>query len=170
MVPASNLYGIGAYVEPVIVTVSIISPPPRNGGSSSSSSRRPQSTPIPVGPHILCPVNAKKSAPSAATSTGICGTAWEPSTTTSAPTSCARAATAATGLSVPSVFDTCTSDTTLVRCVIRSSTVDRSSRPSSVMPNQRRVAPVRSASSCHGTMLEWCSISVMTISSPGPTW
>ncbi len=36
-------------------------------------------------------------------------------------------------------------------------------------PNQRRVAPVRSVSSCHGTMLEWCSISVMTTSSPGPT-
>ena len=45
---------------------------------------------------------------------------------------------------------------------------DRSSRPSSVSPNQRSVAPVRSQSSCHGTMLEWCSISVMTTSSPGP--
>ena len=37
------------------------------------------------------------------------------------------------------------------------------------MPNQRSVAPVRSHSSCHGTMFEWCSISEMTISSPGPT-
>ena len=46
---------------------------------------------------------------------------------------------------------------------------ERSSRPSSVMPNHRSVAPVRSVSSCHGTMLEWCSISVMTTSSPGPT-
>ena len=36
-------------------------------------------------------------------------------------------------------------------------------------PNQRSVAPVRSVRSCHGTMLEWCSISVMTTSSPGPT-
>ena len=35
------------------------------------------------------------------------------------------------------------------------------------MPNQRSVAPVRSQSSCHGTMFEWCSISEITISSPG---
>ncbi len=35
-------------------------------------------------------------------------------------------------------------------------------------PNQRSDAPVRSVSSCHGTMLEWCSISVMTTSSPSP--
>ena len=44
-----------------------------------------------------------------------------------------------------------------------------SSRPSGVTPNQRSVAPVRWHSSCHGTMLEWCSISVMTISSPAPS-
>jgi hypothetical protein len=36
-----------------------------------------------------------------------------------------------------------------------------------VTPNQRRVAPVRSQASCQGTMLEWCSISEMTTSSPG---
>ena len=71
---------------------------------------------------------------------------------------------------VPSMLETQVNDTTLVRSVISSSTFDRSSWPSSVMPNQRSVAPVRSQSSCHGTMLEWCSISVITISSPGPTW
>jgi hypothetical protein len=38
------------------------------------------------------------------------------------------------------------------------------------MPNQRRVAPVRWHSSCHGTMFEWCSISEITISSPGFRW
>ena len=38
---------------------------------------------------------------------------------------------------------------------------------SSVMSNQRSVAPVRSASSCQGTRLEWCSITDTTISSPG---
>ena len=36
-------------------------------------------------------------------------------------------------------------------------------------PNHRSVAPVRAQSICHGTMLEWCSISEMTISSPGPS-
>ena len=67
------------------------------------------------------------------------------------------------------MLETQTSETTLVRSVIRSSTFDRSRWPSSVRPNHRSVAPVRSQSSCHGTMLEWCSISVMTTSSPGPT-
>jgi len=38
--------------------------------------------------------------------------------------------------------------------------------PSGVTLNQRSRAPVRWQSSCHGTMLEWCSISLMTISSP----
>ena len=63
---------------------------------------------------------------------------------------------------VPSMLETQVSETTLVRSVIRSSMFDRSSWPSSVRPNQRSVAPVRSVSSCHGTMLEWCSISVMS--------
>ena len=35
--------------------------------------------------------------------------------------------------------------------------------------DQRSVAPVRRQSSCHGTRLAWCSISVTTISSPGPS-
>ena len=67
------------------------------------------------------------------------------------------------------MFETQVRVTTLVRSVISSSMFDRSSRPSSVRPNQRRVAPVRSVRSCHGTMLEWCSISVITTSSPSPT-
>ena len=35
-------------------------------------------------------------------------------------------------------------------------------------PNQRSSAPDRSHASCHDTMLEWCSISVITTLSPGP--
>jgi hypothetical protein len=62
-----------------------------------------------------------------------------------------------------------TIETSFVRSVTSVSRVDSSSRPWSVTPNQRSVAPVRSHSSCHGTMLEWCSISEMTISSPGPS-
>ena len=69
---------------------------------------------------------------------------------------------------VPSMLETQVSETTLVRSLISSSMFERSRRPSSVSPNQRRVAPLRSVSSCHGTMLEWCSISVMTTSSPAP--
>ena len=113
-------------------------------------------------------MKARKSAPLAATSTGSCGTAWEASSTTTAPTACARAAISATGLTVPSMLETQVSETTLVRSLTSSSRSVRSSRPSSVSPNQRSVAPLRSVSSCHGTMLEWCSISVMTTSSPGP--
>ena len=105
----------------------------------------------------------------ATTSTGICGTDCEASTTTIAPTACAFAAISATGLMVPSMLETAVSETTLVRSLISSSMFDRSSLPSSVSPNHRSVAPVRSVSSCHGTMLEWCSISVISTSSPGPT-
>ena len=36
-------------------------------------------------------------------------------------------------------------------------------------PNQRSVAPVRWHSCCQGTRLAWCSISVTSTSSPGPT-
>ena len=60
---------------------------------------------MPVGPHILWPVNATASAPSAVTSTGMCGTDWEASTMTIAPTECALAAMVATGLTVPSRLD-----------------------------------------------------------------
>ena len=77
--------------------------------------------------------------------------------------------TRSTGLIVPSMFETHVRETTLVRSVTSVSRSSRSRRPSSVTPNQRSVAPVRSVSSCHGTMLEWCSISEMTTSSPSPT-
>ena len=126
----------------------------------------PQSTPMPVGPVTLWPVKTTKSAPTACTSTGSCGAACEASSTTSAPTSWARRAISATGLIVPSMLETQVSETTLVSGVISSSMFDRSSWPSSVSPNQRSSAPLRSVSSCQGTMLEWCSISVITTRSP----
>ena len=122
---------------------------------------------MPVGPHILWPVNPTKSAPSELTSISPCGADWAASTSTSAPTACARAAISATGLMVPSTLDWCASATSLVRSVISWSAAARSSLPSGVTPNQRSLAPVRWQSICQGTMLEWCSISVMTISSPG---
>ena len=109
---------------------------------------------MPVGPHILCPVNPTKSAPRSCTLTGMCGTDWAASASTSAPTACARSAISLTGLIVPSTLDWWTSATSLVRSVIRSSRLDRSSRPSGVTLNQRRVAPVRWQSSCHGTRSE----------------
>lgn len=83
---------------------------------------------------------------------------------TSAPTSWARRTIASTGFTVPRMFDTSTKETIFVFSVMISLMFDRSRRPSSVRPNHFSFAPVRCASSCHGTMLEWCSISVMTIS------
>ncbi len=52
---------------------------------------------------------------------------------------------------------------------VRSVTSDGSTsmRPSGSSLNHFSVAPVRSASCCHGTRLAWCSISEMRISSPG---
>ena len=40
------------------VTVVIMSPPPCQGGISSSNDSLPYSTPMPVGPYILCPEKA----------------------------------------------------------------------------------------------------------------
>ena len=124
---------------------------------------------MPVGPTILCPVKATRSAPRLATSTGSWGTACEASSTSVAPTACAIVAISRTGLTVPSTLDTYATETILVRSLTRPSraAAARSSRPSSVTSNQRSTAPVRCASSCHGTRLEWCSITEMTISSPG---
>jgi len=83
-----------------------------------------------------------KSAPSSTTESGRCGTDWEQSSSTSAPTSCARATIRAGSLIVPRMLDICTIDTSLVRSLTSSPSADSSSRPSSVTPNQRRVAPV----------------------------
>ena len=140
-----------------------------NGGMASSSSRLPHSTPMPDGPSILCAEKARKSAPSVVTSTGRCGTDWAPSATTSAPLAWASAAISATGGTVPVTLDWCVTATILVRSLISSSAWLRSRRPSGVTPNQRSVAPVRWHSCCQGTRLAWCSISVTSTSSPGPT-
>ena len=84
-----------------MATFSIIEPPVRNGGIADNSSRRPYSTPIPLGPSILCPENAAKSTSSAWKSTGWCGTDWQASSTVSAPTALARATSSATGATAP---------------------------------------------------------------------
>ena len=164
--PGSNFLGAGAQVAPVMVTFSIIDPPVRKGGSSASNSLRPQKIPIPVGPTVLWPENARKSISRAFTSTGICGTDWQASKTTTAPTSCARFTISCNGIIVPRTFDWCVSATTFVLSVITCAIFDKSNRPSGVTSNHESVAPVRAASCCHGMRLAWCSISVTTIPSP----
>ena len=59
--------------------------PPCQGGIASRIERRAHSTPIPIGPSILCPEKATKSAFSRLTSTGMCGTDCAASTNTAAP-------------------------------------------------------------------------------------
>jgi hypothetical protein len=88
-----------------MVTVSIIEPPVRKGGNADNTSRRPYSTPIPLGPNILCPENAAKSTSSAWKSTGWCGTDWQASSTVSAPTARARLTSSATGAIAPVTFE-----------------------------------------------------------------
>ena len=73
----------------------------------------------------------------------------------------------ATGAIAPVTFEWWLNATTFTRS--SSSSESRSIRPSSVTPYQRSVAPVRRASSCHGIRFAWCSSSVVTMTSPGPT-
>ncbi len=75
-----------------------------------------------------------------------------------------------TGLIVPRLFDTSEIDTILVRSVMSDSRPSRTRRPSSSISMYFNVAPVLAASSCHGTMFEWCSMTEIRISSPSPTW
>jgi hypothetical protein len=71
------------------------------------------------------------------------------------------------GLIVPSTFDMPVTHTIFVLSVRRPLRSDRSSSPESVTGMYRIVAPVSFAASCHGTKLEWCSMTVERISSPG---
>ena len=132
---------------------------------ASSSSARDHSTPTPVGPHILWPLKARKSAPSSTTSVGRWGTDWQASTRQSAPTACAASANWRTGVMVPSTLDTADTPTSFTPSSRRSRPV-RSSRPSLVRGIQRSSMPRSAASWCQGTMLAWCSSSVISTTSP----
>ena len=164
-VPASNFQGSSLGVNPSLVTLRIISPPVRKGGVASRICSVPHSTPMPVGPHILWPVKAAKSAPQARTSVGMWGTYWLASTTAMAPASWAARTRRSTGLSVPSTLDMAANDTTLAPSTSRSRSV-RSRWPSGPTGIQRSSMPSSATSWCQGTMLAWCSSSVMTTGSP----
>mmetsp|Transcript_33484 Transcript_33484/g.107628 ORF Transcript_33484/g.107628 Transcript_33484/m.107628 type:complete len:212 (+) Transcript_33484:683-1318(+) len=167
-VPASKRAGGGKKVEPSTETWSIISPPPCQGGIPSSTSPRPQRKPTPVGPHILCPDATKKSTPRRPTSTGMCGTDWHASSSTRAPTPCAAATISPTGATAPSTLETCCTATSLVRGPSSVRRCGRSSCSVAFRRAYRSTTPRSAASSCHGTMLEWCSATLSTTSSPSP--
>ena len=89
--------------------------------------------------------------------------------TVSAPTSRARATTASTGWTTPVTLLACWKATTRVRSPTTSAMLSGIRRPASSIAIQRSVAPVRAARICHGMRLAWCSDSVTTIWSPGPS-
>ena len=165
-VPASNRAGSSAGSKPAVVTWWIMLPPPRNGGIASNSSRRPYSTPTPVGPSILCPLKARKSARAPARRS-LDAARSAPRRSAPAPKRCAAATIVSMGLMVPNTFDMAVTATMLRARRRNSSSRSIASRPSSVIGSQRMTAPVRTAACCQGTIFEWCSISVSRISSPG---
>ena len=122
---------------------------------------------MPVGPSILWPVNATKSAPSFATLTGQCGTLCDASTSTFEPASWAARAMSSTGLIVPSTFEMCTTPVSLTRPSASSfGSGSRSSSPSPVTGMKRSSTPRSAARMCHGTRFEWCSMCVSRMQSP----
>ena len=100
------------------------------------------------------------------TSTGRCTAPWLPSTSTGMPRACAIFTTSLTGTMVPSAFDICVIATSLVRRVSSFSNSSIRKLPSSSTGAHLITAPWRSLRKCQGTMLEWCSMIEMTISSP----
>ena len=83
-------------------------------------------------PHIhLCAPPSRKSTPSAVTSSGTAPTDWYASTTTSAPTSCARRTTGATSTSAPVAKLACETLTSSVRSSIAAHRRSSSIRPPS---------------------------------------
>ena len=71
---------------------------------------------------------------------------------------------------VPSALETWATATMRVRGPSSFSYSSRSSSPRSFMGMTRSLAPFSSHSICQGTMLEWCSMAEMTISSPALTF
>src|SRR5438876_1050711 len=75
-VPPSKRYGTSFHEARPRWTSRIISPPPRRGSVASSASGLPYKTPMPVGPSILCPLNARKSTSRSCTSIDTWCAAW----------------------------------------------------------------------------------------------
>ena len=152
-VPASKRIGRSSHVASSYVTASTISPPVRNGVICSRTSSFTYNPPIPVGPSILCPENARKSQSMSCTSTGMCGTLCAPSTSTAAPTARALAASSLTGLMVPTALDSCDIANNRVRGPIIRSTASISSVWSSASGRILSLASFFFAICCQGTRL-----------------
>src|ERR1035441_4660719 len=75
-----------------------------------------------------------------------------------------------TGLMVPKALETWVTATIRVRGLSSFSYSSMRSSPRSFMRMTRSLAPFSSHNICQGTILEWCSIAEMTISSPAFTF
>ena len=79
-----------------------------------------------------------------------------------------------TGLTVPSTLETWVTQASFTSGVSSSTYFSTISSPRSSIGAAFTVAPRRAATSCHGTMLAWCSITVVRMLSPafsaGSTW
>ena len=114
-VPASNRAGGSRKVVSSNVTCSIIAPPPCHGGiAASSSARAPQAADAGRAVELVRRRRRRSRQPIAATSTGSRGTAWQPSSSSSAPFECAISAARFASRIEPSTFETWAKATT--RC------------------------------------------------------
>ena len=108
--------------------------------------------------------------PAPATSTGRCGAACAPSTRTSAPRACARSTISAHRVDgAEGVRDVGDGDEPRARREQPLELLEHAARRGRRSAPRRRRAPRSSHSICQGTMLEWCSSSVISTSSPAPT-
>ena len=88
------------------------------------------------------------------------------------PRSCAISTIFAMGLTVPKTLETAVTASSLTESVSNSSNSSNSKRPTPVLPASGVIgqytnsAPDACSAICHGTRLEWCSISVTMIWSP----
>ena len=106
--------------------------------------------------------------PSACTSTGMCWTAWQASSSTGTPRAWASAMISWTGLTVPSAFETQATETSRVRSEISAAELVQQQLALVVDRRHHELQPdAARRSSCQGTMLAWCSIVVISTSSPG---
>ena len=135
---------------------------------ASSSSARPHSTPMPVGPHILWPENATKSAPELDDVGGEWGTYWQASTDDQRAGGVGRVGELADRREGAEhvrhgrqpeqlgAVEQAVEVGQVELAVVGRRGIQRISKPFSA------------ASWCHGTMLAWCSSWVSTTASPAP--
>src|SRR3989304_2245381 len=71
-----------------------------------------------------------------------------------------------TGMTVPSTFDMWVTPTSLGRSSRSAGRAVKSSSPPSVTGMNSKRSPRSAANICHGTRLEWCSISLNRMTSP----